>query len=152
MSSRIHTLALAAGAVLLLDGCEHPIAIVTPHVEVADGVERGGAGALVARTRDNRRWEGGPLSAVEGRATSFRIELLDFQGRPVTGVEGRADVELRLEVEHDGRMLWEPLRGRGVLHGLAAGATRVRFLVWHETHADLVTPWLAADVRGADTR
>ena len=129
--------------------CDHPIAIVTPHVEVADVVVRDAAGTLVARTRDNRRWEGGPLAAAEGRATTYVVELLDFAGRPVAGVEGRADVELRLEAEHDGRLVWEPLRGRGVLHGLTAGATRVRFLVWHETHADLVTPWLAAEVRGA---
>ena len=139
---------LTSGATaLLLAACEHPIPIVTPHVEVADVVVRDAAGALAARTHDNRRWEGGPLPAVEGRATTFHVELLDFQGRPITGVEGRADVELRLEAEHDGRVAWEPLRGRGVLHGLTAGATRVRFLVWHETHADLVTPWLAADVR-----
>lgn len=137
--------------IIAFTACEHPIAIVTPHVEVADIILRDSTGAIAARTYDNRRWEGGPLVVASGGATTYRIEMLDFQGRAVVGVDGRADVELRLEAEQDGRVVWEPLRGRGALYGLTAGATRVRFLVWHETHADLVTPWLVANVQRANS-
>ena len=142
---------LAAAALLGagLSACEHPIAVLTPHVEASDLEVRDEAGTLVARTRDNRRWEGGPLVARDGAPTPVLVELLDFQGRPLADAGTRADVELRLEAEHDGRVLWEPLRGRGLLHGLSAGPTRVRFLVWHQTHADLVTPWIALEVRPA---
>ena len=139
----------AAALLLALGACEHPIAIVTPHIEAADVLVRDTAGTALARTHDNRRWEGGPLVARDGAATPLVIELLDFQGRSLTDAAGRADVELRMEAEHEGRVLWEPLRGRGLLHGLAIGATRVRFLVWHQTHADLVTPWIALEVRPA---
>ena len=142
--------ALAAScAALLAAACEHPIAIVTPHVEAADVLVRDTTGVLLARTHDNRRWEGGPLVARDGASTAVLVELLDFQGRALADAGARADVELRMEAEHDGRVLWEPLRGRGLLHGLAAGPTRVRFLVWHQTHADLVTPWIALEVRPA---
>ena len=134
---------------LVAAGCEHPIAVVTPHVEAADLLVRDTAGVLLARTYDNRRWEGGPLVARERAPTAVHVELLDFQGRSLAEAAGRADVELRLEAEHEGRVLWEPLRGRGLLHGLSAGPTRVRFLVWHQTHADLVTPWIALEVRPA---
>ncbi len=141
--------ALAALALPGLAACEHPIAIVTPHLEAADVLVRDSAGATLARTHDNRRWEGGPLVARDGAPTPLVVELLDFQGRALADAAGRGDVELRLEAEHDGRVLWEPLRGRGLLHGLAVGATRVRFVVWHQTHADLVTPWIALEVRPA---
>jgi hypothetical protein len=145
MRARCLALALA----VLVAACEHPIAIVTPHVEAADLLVRDSAGVLLARTHDNRRWEGGPLVARDGAPTAVHVELLDFQGRALADAAGRADVELRLEAEDDGRVVWEPLRGRGLLHGLSVGRTRVRFLVWHETHADLVTPWLALEVRPA---
>ena len=137
----VASLALAAA-------CEHPIAIVTPHVEVSDVIVRDADGALVARTHDNRRWEGGPLVARDGAPTAVVVELLDFEGRPLADA-GRADVELRMEAEDDGRVVWEPQRRRGLLHGIAPGRTRVRFLVWHQTHADLVTPWLPLEVRPA---
>jgi hypothetical protein len=141
----------ALASLVLVTACEHPIAIVTPHIEAADVVVRDPAGALIARTRDNRRWEGGPLVARDGASTPVIVELLDFQGRALVDATGRADVELRLEAEDDGRVVWEPLRARGLLHGIAAGRTRVRFLVWHQTHADLVTPWLPLDVHSAAT-
>ncbi len=140
---------LALLAALGAAACEHPIAIVTPHVEAADVLVRDTTGALLARTHDNRRWEGGPLVVRDGAPTAVLVELLDFQGRSLAEAGARADVELRLEAEHDGRVLWEPLRGRGLLHGLSAGPTRVRFLVWHQTHADLVTPWLPLEVRAS---
>lgn len=142
--------AASALLALALAACEHPIAVVTPHVEAADVVVRDTAGVLLARTHDNRRWEGGPLVARDGAPTPLVLELLDFQGRPLRDADGRADVALRVEAEDDGRVLWEPLRGRGLLHGLTPGRTRVRVLVWHQTHADLVTPWIPLEVRAAE--
>jgi hypothetical protein len=129
--------------------CEHPIAVVTPHVEVADLVIRDTAGVQLAATRDNRRWDGGPLVVPDGGTLTIVPTLLDFEGRVLDALTTRRDLELRAEVERDGVTTWEPLRGRGRWFGLAPGRTRVRFLVWHQTHADLVTPWLPLDVRSA---
>jgi hypothetical protein len=142
-------LRLAATA-CALGACEHPIAIVTPHVEAADVVLRARGAppdVVLARTHDNRRWSGGPLIVADRDGRELAVTLLDFEGRPVAGLDARDDVELRVEAEtprpeRPGAVVWEPRRGHGVLHGLAPGPTRVRVLVWHGTHADLVTPWL----------
>jgi hypothetical protein len=121
--------------------CEHPIAVVTPHAEVADLVLLDSATrAIVARTTDNRAWSGGPVSLCAEEARTLVPQVLDFRGEPVDLV-ARRDLELRGE-SAAANVSWEPLRGRGRLLGLAPGATRVRFLVWHLTHADLVSPWL----------
>ncbi|MCU0647238.1 MAG: hypothetical protein MUF00_04545 [Gemmatimonadaceae bacterium] len=138
-------LALALGTV----ACEHPIAVVTPHAEVADLILRDSSGVQLAATRDNRVWDGGPLVVPDGGVLVIVPTLLDFEGRTLDVLETRRDLELRAEVERDGITTWEPLRGRGRWFGLAPGRTRVRFLVWHQTHADLVTPWLPLDVRAA---
>lgn len=133
-------------------GCEHPIAVVTPHAEVADIILRDTAGVQLAATRDNRLWTGGPLRVPDGGALVLVPTLLDFEGRVLDVLVTRRDLELRAEVEQDGITTWEPLRGRGRWFGLAPGRTRVRFLVWHQTHADLVTPWLSLDVVAAPAR
>lgn len=138
-------IALAA----LLGACEHPIGIVTAHVEAADIVVRDTAGATLARTRENRRWEGGPLRVPDGGALALAPVLLDFRERELDVLAARGDLELRAEAESPGVAAWEPLRGGGRWHGLAPGRTRVRFLVWHGTHADFVTPWLDLDVAPA---
>ncbi|MCU0636791.1 MAG: hypothetical protein MUE41_18125 [Gemmatimonadaceae bacterium] len=131
--------------------CEHPIAVVTPHAEVADLILRDTTGRQLAATRDNRLWDGGPLVVPDGGTLTIVPTLLDFEGKPLDVLVTRRDLELRAEVERDGITTWEPLRGRGRWFGLAPGRTRVRFLVWHQTHADLVTPWLPLDVRAAST-
>jgi hypothetical protein len=136
----------------LVAGCEHPIAVVTPHVEAADIILRDSTGAVLARTQDNRRWDGGPLVVPDGGQLTLLPVLVDFQGRDLDALATRRDVELRAEVEQDGVTTWEPLRGRGRWFGLAPGRTRVRFLVWHTTHADLITPWLPLEVRAAAPR
>ncbi len=140
-----HTLRAVAAAAAL-GACEHPIAVVTPHVEAADLVVRDEAGAVVARTRDNRRWEGAPLALTSGRTRTLRVTALDFQGAPVP-LDGRAGVDVRAESDPAAALVWEPRTGEARLTPLAAGRARLRLLVWHETHADVVTPWL--DVDGA---
>jgi hypothetical protein len=129
-----------------LAACEHPIAVVTPHAEVADIVLRDTLGVRIASTRDNRGWDGGPLVVLDGGALTIVATLVDFEGRELDLFRTRSDLELRAEVERDGVATWEPLRARGRWFGLAAGRTRVRFLVWHQTHADLITPWLPLEV------
>ncbi len=140
--------ARAAAVAAVLGACEHPIAVVTPHVEAADLEVRDESGALVARTRDNRRWEGGPLALASGRARTLRVTALDFQGAPVR-LDGRAGVDVRAESEPAAALVWEPRTGEARLTPLAAGRARLRLLIWHQTHADLVTPWLDVDVAPA---
>ena len=137
----------------LLTACEHPIAVVTPHAEVADLVFSDSASAVVfIRTTDNRTWNTSPLVLCEGETHILVPKPLDFRGMPVDLVS-RRDLEIRGE-SVEANVVWEPLRGRGRLIALASGTTRVRFLVWHLTHADLVTPWLDVQVqpRAACTR
>lgn len=129
----------------LTGACEHPIAVVTPHAEVADLVFTDStSGSLVARTTDNRAWTGAPLQLCAGEARTLVPQALDFRGLPVDLVS-RRDLEIRGE-SAEPLVAWEPLRGRGRLFALAPGTTRVRFLVWHLTHADLVSPWLDVTV------
>ncbi len=132
------------GAALALGGpaaCEHPIAVLTPHVEAADLEVRDAGGALLARTRDNRAWEGAPLVLTDGETRTLRVTPLDLEGAPVR-LDGRAGVDVRAEAEPAAALVWEPRAGEARLTALAAGPARIRLLVWHETHADLVTPWL----------
>jgi len=138
----------ALTSLLMMTACEHPIAVVTPHVEVADLVFADSAtSTLVMRTTDNRAWNQSPLQLCAGDARTLVTQALDFRGVPVDLVS-RRDLEIRGE-SADANVLWEPLRGRGRLTALASGSTRVRFLVWHLTHADLVTPWLDVIVHPA---
>jgi hypothetical protein len=135
--------AVVIGGLLALSllACEHPIAVVTPHAEVADLVFTDSITRVeVARTTDNRSWSGAPLQLCSDDVRTLVPVALDFRGVPVDLVS-RRDLEIRSE-SADARVTWEPLRGRGRLFALAPGATRVRFLVWHQTHADLVSPWL----------
>jgi hypothetical protein len=125
----------------LLSACEHPIAVVTPHAEVADLVFTDSTSReVVVRSTDNRTWSGAPLELCAEEVRVLVPQAIDFRGQPVDLVS-RRDLEIRGE-SADALVAWEPLRGRGRLFALAAGRTRVRFLVWHETHADLVSPWL----------
>lgn len=138
---RFVALFASAAAALTLLGCEHPIAVVTPHAEVADLVFTDSVTQVeVARTTDNRSWSGAPVQLCDDEVLTLVPVALDFRGVPVDLVS-RRDLEIRGE-SADANVAWEPLRGRGRLLALAPGATRVRFLVWHQTHADLVSPWL----------
>ncbi|MFN8858823.1 MAG: hypothetical protein ACK6DP_05365 [Gemmatimonas sp.] len=131
----------AAASLALVAACDHPIAVVTPHAEVADLVFADSvSGAVLARTTDNRTWTGAPLQLCVDEVRTLLPQALDFRGVPVDLVS-RRDLEIRGE-SADALVAWEPLRGRGKLFALAPGTTRVRFLVWHLTHADLVSPWL----------
>jgi len=124
-----------------IGGCEHPIAIVTSHVEVADLQLRGLDGELLGSTLANRSWSVEGIELQDGNALGIRFTLLDFRGEPVK-LEGRSDITFRMEAEDSALLQWEPLTHHGWIRTFGSGATRVRFLVWHQTHADFVTPWL----------
>ncbi len=138
---RLLTLVAAA----LLVACEHPIEVVTPHAEAQDALVYDTTGRLMARTFDNRRWQGGPLEVRDRASLAVLVRFLDFQGAEFS-IADRRDLQLRLETESDGVIAWEPLNGRGLMHALAPGTTRVRFLVWHNTHPDFITPWIPVSV------
>lgn len=144
-------LLLAAVAVLAgTTGCEHPIAIVTPHVEAQDALVYDTDGRLLARTFDNRRWQGGPLEVRDRASLAVVVRFLDFEGTEFA-LGDRRDLQLRLETETDGVVAWEPLTERGLLHALSPGTTRVRFLVWHLSHPDFITPWIPVSVTAEAT-
>lgn len=144
---------LAMLGMLLFVGCEHPIAIVTPHAEAADIVLRDSTGAALGRTMDNRRWMGDTLTVTDGGARRLVVNLLDFRDAEFS-IATRRDLTIRMEAEDPRFVQWEPLTGFGRLQAFQPGVTRVRFLVWHVTHADLVSPWIPVRVvaPGAVTR
>lgn len=133
---------------LALGGCEHPIAVVTPHVEAADLLVADSAGALLARTEFNRTWSVDSLVLRDGQPLRLTLTPLDFRGNPID-ITGRSDLSFRVEAEDAALLQWEPQRGFGWLRPFKTGHTRVRFLVWHESHADFVTPWLRVVVHPA---
>jgi hypothetical protein len=136
---------------MALAGCAHPIPVVSSHTEAADLILRDSAGAPLARTVDNRAWLGDSLVLEDGRSLQLVVNLLDFKGNELSITE-RRDVEIRAEAEDGALLQWEPRRGHGLLHPFGAGRTRVRFLVWHISHPDLITPWLPVVVRAPEAR
>jgi len=141
MNARRRFLALLA----LVAGCEHPIAVLTPHAEVADLIVRDSAGVVIARTVDNQRWAGALPSLSDGAQLRVTVNALDFRDGELA-LETRPDLQVRVEAEDPGLVSWEPQRGFGRIFAVAPGATRVRFLIWHTTHADFVSPWLAITI------
>lgn len=143
-------LLLLALALLPLAACEHPIAIVTPHVEAADLLVADSTGALLTRTELNRSWTVQPLVLRDGEALRVILTPLDFRGEPID-IGERRDLSFRMEAEDGALLQWEPQRGFGWIRPFAVGETRVRFLIWHVNHADFVSPWLRVVVHPPGT-
>jgi hypothetical protein len=141
MSAHRRVLCLLA----LVAGCQHPIDVVTPHAEVADLVVRDSAGLVLARTVDNQRWEGALPAMPDGAQLRLVVNALDFRDVELA-LESRPDLQVRVEAEDPTLVSWEPQRGFGRISAIAPGVTRVRFLIWHTTHADFVSPWLAVTI------
>jgi hypothetical protein len=137
---------LLLGAFLMLSACEHPIGVVTPHIEAADLVIADSAGAHITRTEFNRRWRVDSLVLHENTPLRITLTPVDFRGLPID-LSDRNDLSYRLEAENGALLQWEPQRGFGWLRPFAAGETRVRFLFWHDTHVDFATPWLRVLIR-----
>jgi hypothetical protein len=131
--------------VLLVTACEHPIAVVTPHVEAADVIVRTTGGIEVARTVENRSWQGGPIVLTDGVPQRYVVVFVDFQGREFT-LDERRDLDVRMEAENESLVVWEPQTGFGQIIPFGVGTTRVRFLAWHQSHADFITPWISVTI------
>jgi hypothetical protein len=128
--------------------CEHPIGIVTPHVEAADLIVADSAGNVLARTQFNRAWLPDSLVVTAGTPLRIIITPVNFRGELID-VRERRDISFRMEAVDGSLFQWEPQRGFGWIRPFVAGETQVRILIWHESHADLITPWLRLVIRPA---
>jgi hypothetical protein len=144
--SRLFCLAALLLAAGTTSACEHPVGILTPHIEAADLVVTDSAGAVLARTQLNRAWAPDSLVVTAGVPLRVIIVPVDFRGELINLTE-RRDITFRMEAENGALFQWEPQRGFGWIRPFAAGETNVRILIWHVTHADLVTPWLRLVIR-----
>ncbi len=135
---RTRLCALLASALL---ACRNPISPGSEHLEAIELHLRDPAGARVAGTVDNARWTGAPLRVPSGDTLVLLAEFTDVFGAAFTLV-GRREHTLRGEIEAPRMATWTTTDGRGRLVGLLAGTTRVRFHIWHGTHADCSSPWL----------
>lgn len=140
--------AAALALLLVVAACEPPLGVVTPHIEAADLIVQDSAGAVLTRTEVNRRWLVDSLVVRENTPLRVVLTPIDFQGAPID-LTVRSDLSYRLEAENGALMQWEPQRGYGWIRPFGAGTTRIRFLIWHDTHADFVTPWLRLIIQPA---
>jgi hypothetical protein len=136
----------AAFALLGLGACDHPIAIVSAHIEAADLIVRDSAGVELTRTSFNRQWMVDSLVLRDGASLRVTITPVDFRGEELE-LGDRRDLSYRFDAERAELVQWEPQRGFGWLHPFGRGETRVRFLIWHGDHADFVSPWLRVVIR-----
>lgn len=132
---------LLATALLLLSACEHPLPVVTSHIEAADLVMTDSLGSELTRTSFNRSWLVDSLLLRDGESLRITLTPLDFRGAALD-VADRRDLSYRFEAERAELVQFEPQRGFGWLRPFGRGETRVRFLIWHGDHADFVSPWL----------
>lgn len=135
-------------ALCLLAACEHPLAVVSSHIEAADLVVADSSGVVINRTAFNRAWAEDSLLLRDGDALRVVLTPLDFRGEAIDLSE-RSDLSFRVEAEDGALLQWEPQRDFGWLRPFAVGETRIRFLIWHINHADFVTPWLRVVVQPA---
>jgi len=134
---------------LTLAACEHPIGLLTSHVEAADLLLGAPDGTILARTEFNRTWSVDSLALDADSPLRVVLTPIDFRGGTID-IGDRRDISFRMEAEDGALLQWEPQRGFGWIRPFATGETRVRFLIWHDTHADFVTPWLRVVVRPAN--
>ncbi|MFN3596431.1 MAG: hypothetical protein ACK41D_04070 [Rubricoccaceae bacterium] len=131
-------LALAAA------GCDNPLTYQTDHLEAVEVVVRDAAGAELARTVENRRWEGPAaehgLTVAAGTWLELQVTFLTLEGREVQLGVDRRDLSLRVAWDPEGLAVHEPLGARDRLLGLRPGQTALRLLAWHGTHPDFVSP------------
>ncbi len=140
--------ALAACACLAsLAACEHPIAVVSPHVEAQDLVVRDTAGRLLLRTIDNTTWSDGTLEIPLDDSLPVVVRLLDFRGQEFDLADRSREYSVRVQAENAAAVQWEPRRTMGWLRGFVPGTTRLRVQVWHTDHPDFISPWLTVTVR-----
>lgn len=140
-----------AACALVLAACDNPVATTTDHLEAVEVIVRDAAGAELARTSENEQWTGpaaAGLAVDAGARLDLRVSFATLGGREVRLGE-QPGLTLRVEWEVDGFAVHEPLDERDRLHGLRPGATSLRFLAWHGTHADFVSPPLPITIHAA---
>lgn len=147
---RLPAMALLFLLHLGISGCEHPIGIVTPHIEAADLILRAPDGTEIARTAFNREWSLTSLTLEDDVPLVFSIVPLDFRGQEID-VTDRPDITFRMEARDPALLQWEPLGPINRILPFGAGETEVRFLIWHVSHADFVTPWIRVRVHPASS-
>ncbi len=125
--------------------CRNPVSPGSAHLEAIELQLRDGTGRVIAATIDNARWTGGPLRVASGDTLPLLAEFTDVFGDRFT-LEGRTEHTLRAEVEAPRTATWTTNGARGRLTGILAGTTRIRFHIWHGTHADFSSPWIAVEV------
>ncbi len=135
--------------VIALTACEHPIAVVSPHIEAADLIVEDRAGGQALHTEFNRTWSPSALHLRDDEPVKLFLTALDFRGEPID-ISDRPDLSFRMEAEDPAILQWEPLNGFGILRSFGVGETRIRFLIWHINHADFVTPWLDVVITPGD--
>lgn len=137
---------LVIAAVVGVTACEHPIAVVTPHVEAQDLLVRDTTGRLLLRTQDNTTWSAPSLTIPLDDSLPVMIRLVDFRGNEFDLSDRSREYSIRVQAENAAAVQWEPRRTMGWLRGFVAGPTRVRFQVWHTDHPDFISPWLTVQV------
>lgn len=125
----------------MLTACEHPLGVVSSHVEAADLLVADSLGVVLTRTELNRTWRVDALHLRDDVPLRVVLTALDFRGEPLDLSE-RDDLSFRMEAEQGALVQWEPQRGFGWIRPFGRGETRIRFLIWHGDHTDFVTPWL----------
>ena len=125
--------------------CRNPVSPGSEHLEAVELRITDASGRVVAGTIDNARWTGGPLRVAGGETLGVRAEFTNVFGEVFT-LEGRREHTLRGEVEAPRMATWSTTDGRGQLVGVLVGTTRIRFHIWHGTHADFSSPWLEVQV------
>jgi hypothetical protein len=136
------TRALPLLALLALAACDNPIPYETDHLEAVEVILRDAQGAELARTVENRAWAGPAADGLRvpaGGTLEIRVSFLTLEGREVS-LDAEPGLALRAEWEPEGLAVHEPLGAVDRLHGLRPGATTLRLLAWHGTHADFAAP------------
>lgn len=137
---------------LALAACDNPVGYQTDHLEAVEVVVLDASGAELARTVENRVWTGpaaeAGLAVPVGGALDLRVRFVTLDGDEIP-ITARAGLSVRVEWEPEGFAVHEPLDATDRLLGLRGGQTAVRFLAWHGTHADFISPPLALRVEPA---
>ncbi|MCU0627858.1 MAG: hypothetical protein MUF21_15515 [Gemmatimonadaceae bacterium] len=131
---------LLVALTVTVTACEHPIAVVSPHVEAQDLLVRDTTGRLLLRTQDNTTWSAGTMAIPLDDSLPVVIRLVDFRGNEFDLADRSREYSIRVQAENAAAVQWEPRRGAmGWLRGFVAGPTRIRFQVWHTDHPDFTS-------------
>lgn len=136
-------------SITLMGACENPVKPGTEHLEAVEVQLSSATDSVLALTRDNLVWSGGPIRMVPGEDRKVRVVFFDVYNAPFT-LEGRTAHTLRGEIETTRVATWTTVDGHGAIRAIQPGVTRIRFHIWHVTHADFTSPWLELRIVSED--